>query len=59
MLKTLIPTLGRLRLFVQIAMLFFTLYGGAVVGHYSAERSPGHCRRYRAAMTCKTRPSAC
>ena len=41
MLKTLIPTLGRLRLFVQIAMLFFTLYGGAVVGHYSAEKITG------------------
>lgn len=38
MLKPLLPTLARFRLLVQIAMLFLTVYGGLVVGHYSAEK---------------------
>ena len=34
-------TLSRLRLGVQIVMLFFTVYGGAVVGHYLADKVTG------------------
>jgi NAD-dependent dihydropyrimidine dehydrogenase PreA subunit len=41
MLKSLFPALGRLRLFVQIAMLFFTVYGSVVVGHYAADKITG------------------
>jgi ferredoxin len=38
MLKTLFPTLGRLRFTVQIIMLFVTVYGGALLGSYTADR---------------------
>lgn len=38
MLKTLFPTLGRLRFAVQIAMLFLTVYGGALLGSYTVDR---------------------
>ncbi|TCS73248.1 4Fe-4S binding protein [Sulfuritortus calidifontis] len=31
-------TLGRLRLLVQLAMLFVTVYGGSLVGYYAAEK---------------------
>ncbi|HEX8963213.1 MAG TPA: 4Fe-4S binding protein [Rhodocyclaceae bacterium] len=41
MLKSLFPTLGRLRLAVQIVMLFLTVYGSAVVGHYAADKITG------------------
>lgn len=41
MLKSLFPTLGRFRLAVQIAMLFFTVYGSVIVGHYAAEKITG------------------
>ena len=34
-------TLSRLRLGVQIIMLFFTVYGGAVMGHYLADKVTG------------------
>lgn len=37
-LKRLVPTLSRLRLLVQLAMLWFTVYGSAVVGHYMADK---------------------
>ncbi len=38
MLKAIFPTLGRFRLFVQIAMLLLTVYGSNVVGFYMAEK---------------------
>ncbi len=38
MLKTLFPTLGRFRFTVQIAMLFVTVYGGALLGSYTVDR---------------------
>jgi ferredoxin len=38
MLKTLFPTLGRFRFTVQIAMLFITVYGGALLGSYTVDR---------------------
>ncbi len=38
MLKTLFPTLARFRFTVQVLMLFLTVYGSVVVGHYSAEK---------------------
>jgi ferredoxin len=38
MLKTLFPTLGRLRFTVQIFMLFVTVYGGALLGSYTVDR---------------------
>ncbi|MDD5403020.1 MAG: 4Fe-4S binding protein [Sulfuricella sp.] len=38
MFKTMFPTLGRFRLFVQIAMLLLTVYGSNVVGFYMAEK---------------------
>lgn len=38
MLKTLFPTLGRFRFTVQIAMLFLTVYGGALLGSYTVDR---------------------
>lgn len=41
MLKSLFPTLGRLRLVVQIVMLVLTVYGSIVVGHYAAEKITG------------------
>ncbi len=34
-------TLGRLRLLVQVVMLFVTVYGGSVVGYYLAEKITG------------------
>ncbi|MCW8914794.1 MAG: 4Fe-4S binding protein [Magnetovibrio sp.] len=34
-------TLSRLRLTVQVIMLFFTVYGGAIVGHYLADKVTG------------------
>lgn len=36
MLKTLIPTLSRLRFAIQLAMLFVTVYGSVLVGTYMA-----------------------
>lgn len=38
MLKTLFPTLGRVRFTVQILMLFVTVYGGALLGSYAVNR---------------------
>ena len=38
MFKAMFPTLGRFRLFVQIAMLLLTVYGANVVGFYMAEK---------------------
>lgn len=38
MLKKIFPTLGRFRFAVQIIMLFVTVYGGNVVGSYTAEK---------------------
>jgi ferredoxin-type protein NapH len=38
MLKTIFPTLGRFRFVFQIAMLFVTVYGGALLGTYAADR---------------------
>jgi len=38
MLKTWIPTLGRLRLLVQLLMLFIGVYGSLFVGHYAADK---------------------
>lgn len=34
-------TLGRLRLAVQLVMLFVTVYGGSLVGYYAAEKLSG------------------
>lgn len=34
-------TLSRLRLSVQVVMLIFTVYGGAIVGHYLADKVTG------------------
>lgn len=34
-------TLGRLRLVVQLVMLFVTVYGGSLVGYYAAEKITG------------------
>ena len=39
MIKTL--TLGRLRLATQLTMLVFMLYGGAILGHYLADKISG------------------
>lgn len=41
MLKTLFPTLSRLRMVVQLLMLFVTVYGSVVVGHYAADKISG------------------
>jgi NAD-dependent dihydropyrimidine dehydrogenase PreA subunit len=41
MLETLFPTLARVRLLVQVVMLFLTVYGSVVVGHYAAEKITG------------------
>src|SRR5574340_1784839 len=38
MFKAMFPTLGRFRLFMQIAMLLMTVYGSNVVGFYMAEK---------------------
>lgn len=38
MLKSLFPTLGRVRFTVQIFMLFLTVYGGALLGSYTVDR---------------------
>ncbi len=38
MLKSWIPNLGRLRLIVQLLMLFVTVYGGIFVGSYTADK---------------------
>ena len=38
MLKSIFPTLGRFRLFIQIVMLLLTVYGSNVVGFYMAEK---------------------
>ncbi|MDD2875199.1 MAG: 4Fe-4S binding protein, partial [Azoarcus sp.] len=37
-LKSVLPSLSRVRLWVQIVMLFVTVWGASVVGHYSAEK---------------------
>ncbi|TVT59181.1 MAG: 4Fe-4S binding protein [Azoarcus sp. PHD] len=37
-LKSVFPSLSRVRLWVQIVMLFVTVWGASVVGHYSAEK---------------------
>lgn len=41
MLKSLFPTLGRLRSAVQVVMLLLTVYGSVVVGHYAADKITG------------------
>ena len=41
MLKTLFPTLSRVRFAVQLAMLFLTVYGSVVVGTYAADKITG------------------
>ena len=41
MLKSLFPTLGRVRFFVQLAMLLLTVYGSVIVGHYAADKITG------------------
>ncbi len=41
MLKTLFPTLSRVRFAVQMLMLFLTVYGSVVIGHYAAEKITG------------------
>lgn len=41
MLKTMFPTLARLRLVVQLLMLVLMVYGSIVVGHYAAEKITG------------------
>lgn len=38
MFKSIFPTLGRFRLFIQIVMLLLTVYGSNVVGFYMAEK---------------------
>lgn len=38
MLKTIFPTLGRLRFTIQLIMLFVTVYGGALLGSYTVDR---------------------
>ena len=38
MLKALFPTLSRVRFMVQVLMLFLTVYGSVVVGHYLADK---------------------
>ena len=38
MLKTLFPTLSRLRFAVQLVMLFVTVYGSVIVGTYMADK---------------------
>ncbi len=35
------PTLGRVRLVVQVLSFLFLVYGGLIVGHYSAEKISG------------------
>lgn len=37
-MKALFPTLGRVRLYVQLVMLFLTVWGGSLVGHYAADK---------------------
>jgi NAD-dependent dihydropyrimidine dehydrogenase PreA subunit len=41
MLKTLFPTLSRFRFVVQVLMLFVTVYGSVIVGHYAADKITG------------------
>lgn len=41
-MKNLFPTLGRLRLTVQIAMLVLTVWGANLVGYYMAEKVSGN-----------------
>ena len=41
MLKKIFPTLSRFRLAVQLAMLWLTVYGSVVVGHYMADKISG------------------
>lgn len=41
MLKSLFPTLSRLRFWVQALMLFITVYGSVVVGTYAADKITG------------------
>lgn len=41
MTERLFPTLGRLRLVVQVLMLFLTVYGSVIVGHYAADKISG------------------
>lgn len=38
MLKLTLPALGRVRIAVQILMLFVTVYGGALLGRYTVDR---------------------
>lgn len=38
MFKSIFPTLARFRLAVQILMLFVTVYGSVIVGHYMADK---------------------
>ena len=48
MLKTLFPTLGRFRFSVQVFMLFLTVYGGAILGHYASD----HLSRSLPSLAC-------
>lgn len=41
MFKSIFPTLGRFRTFIQAVMLFVTVWGSAIVGHYTAEKITG------------------
>jgi NAD-dependent dihydropyrimidine dehydrogenase PreA subunit len=41
MLKSIFPTLSRVRFIVQLAMLLLTVYGSVVVGHYAADKITG------------------
>jgi NAD-dependent dihydropyrimidine dehydrogenase PreA subunit len=41
MLKSLFPTLSRVRFIVQLAMLLLMVWGSVVVGHYTAEKITG------------------
>lgn len=41
MLKNLFPTLSRFRFTVQALMLFVTVYGSVIVGHYAADKITG------------------
>lgn len=41
MLKNLFPTLSGFRFVIQVLMLFLTVYGSVVIGHYSAEKISG------------------
>jgi hypothetical protein len=37
-IAALVPTLSRFRYLVQVVMLFLSVWGSVVVGHYTAEK---------------------